>query len=340
MIKIFVLILALLQVIKAGIPTCEDQSKCLTANITELGNCEYKICLEYSTECQCNNDICSCECDKCSCQCNTAGDAVESVTCDSISHVCCGEGGNKKIIQCSGTAQEAFCCDNTCSGITCNITRVDEICPPPDICKDDNTTETGNCDGIICCQTISGGDYAVWGIKDGNGDCCNQAGGGSAGCKSYDLGSNNESFECSGAPFGANEFNRICGDNRNAKDQNECRWKVMAPICVDCQDELICPSDCPSSAKTNDKIEDNNNYKYSDDNNYMYNDESNNIDLIIIVVISIIFGLIGIAFGLFVWFRFKNKSKSIGVLSQDNQSEDEEEIVIPTQTDHEMQGIN
>jgi hypothetical protein len=96
---------------------------------------------------------------------------------------------------------------------------------------------------------VSGGDFAIWGFKDGSAQSDGVCGAGT-----YDLvGAAAEPyFACQGAPFGTwtnkkgllQDQNRVCGNVNNQNDQNECKWSVQAPLC-DCEaNEKICPSEC------------------------------------------------------------------------------------------------
>jgi len=89
------------------------------------------------------------------------------------------------------------------------------------------------------CQTVIGGESAIFGIKDGRG--CSETG-------SYFLNGLSDSVSCNG-PL------NICDGNNN----KECSWTIPTDVCSNtgkfCPSKLICDVPIPCSVLTDDDIE-------------------------------------------------------------------------------------
>eukprot|EP01083_Nonionella_stella_P316842 1151040_1 len=123
----------------APIPTCTEQSQCLTTHITEIIGapvCMFEVCVVFDA------GVAGC------------GKGNE----ESISHVCFGVGGDKNVCN---DQDEEFCCDE------CDATGnqfANSLCT-------DTGLGNGLCGGTMSCLPAFPDVPFVFGVKDGSGGC-------------------------------------------------------------------------------------------------------------------------------------------------------------------------
>eukprot|EP01083_Nonionella_stella_P128292 388680_1 len=123
----------------APIPTCTEQSQCLTTHITEIIGapvCMFEVCVVFDA--------------------GVAGCGKDND--ESVSHVCFGVGGDKNVCN---DQDEEFCCDE------CDATGnqfANSLCT-------DTGLGNGLCGGTMSCLPAFPDVPFVFGVKDGSGGC-------------------------------------------------------------------------------------------------------------------------------------------------------------------------